>query len=133
VERLLPAVAISITQVRPTPNCFLPYPQYCNGGVSQVDAPVGQSLYNALQVTYNHRISKGLTALVSYTYSKFLDNVEGNNGWSYNGPTNWGATPANNYNLAAEKSVDAGDIPQALVASYVYQLPIGRGKPSVRE
>jgi hypothetical protein len=101
-----------------------PYPQYCNGGVSQADAPVGQSLYNALQITYNHRISKGLTALVSYTYSKFLDNVEGNNSWSYAGNTG----PANNYNLAAEKSVDAGDVPQALVASYVYQLPIGRGK-----
>jgi Carboxypeptidase regulatory-like domain len=105
-----------------------PFPQYCNGGVNQTDAPVGQSLYNALQVTYNHRVSKGLTALVSYTYSKFLDNVEGNNGWSYNGPTNAGVTPANNYNLAADKSVDAGDIPQALVASYIYQLPIGRGK-----
>jgi len=103
-----------------------PYPQYC--GVSQTNAPVGQSLYNALQVTYNHRFSKGLTALVSYTYSKFLDNVEGNNGWSYNGPTNWGETPENNYNLAADKSVDAGDIPQALVASYSYQLPVGRGK-----
>ena len=102
-----------------------PYPQYCNGGVSQSDAPVGQSLYNALQVTFNHRISKGLTALVSYTYSKFLDNVEGNNSWSYAGNTG----PANNYNMAAEKSVDAGDVPQALVASYVYQLPVGRGKP----
>jgi hypothetical protein len=105
-----------------------PYPQYCNGAVSQTDAPVGQSLYNSLQVTYNHRVSKGLTALVSYTYSKFLDNVEGNNAWSYNGPTNWGVTPANNYNLAADKSVDAGDVPQALVASYIYQLPVGRGK-----
>ncbi|WP_263355197.1 TonB-dependent receptor [Acidicapsa acidisoli] len=105
-----------------------PYPQYCNGGVAQTDAPVGQSLYNALQVTYNHRVSKGLTAMVSYTYSKFLDNVAGNNAWSYNGPTNWGVTPANNYNLAADKSVDGGDIPQSLVASYSYQLPIGRGK-----
>jgi len=104
---------------------LLAYPQYC--GVSQTDAPVGQSLYNSLQVTYNHRISKGLTALVSYTYSKFLDNVEGNNSWSYNGAANWGAT-ANYFNIAGEKSVDAGDIPQALVASYVYRLPIGRGK-----
>ena len=105
-----------------------PYPQFCNGAVSQTDAPVGQSLYNALQVTYNHRVTKGLTALVSYTYSKFLDNVEGNNSWSYNGPMNWGAGTANNYNLAADKSVDAGDIPQALVASYTYEVPIGRGK-----
>ena len=107
---------------------LVPFPQYCIGAVSQTDAPVGQSLYNALQVKFEHRVSKGLTALVSYTYSKFLDNVEGNNGWSYNGPTNWGVTPANNYNMAADKSVDAGDIPQALVASYTYQLPVGRGK-----
>lgn len=105
-----------------------PFPQYCNGGVGQEDAPIGQSLYNALQVTYNHRVSKGLTALVSYTYSKFLDNVEGNNSWSYTGNSG----PANNYNLAAEKSVDAGDVPQALVASYVYDLPVGRAELSAR-
>ena len=73
-----------------------PMPQFCNGAVSEMDAPVGQSLYNALQVTFNHRVTKGLTALVSYTYSKFLDNVEGNNGWSYNGPSNWGQGTANN-------------------------------------
>jgi hypothetical protein len=101
-----------------------PYPQFCNSSVSEVDAPVGFSDYNALQVTYNHRISKGLTAIISYTYSKFLDNVEGNQSWSYNGNSG----PANNYNLAAEKSVDGSDIPHSLVASYVYQLPIGRGK-----
>ena len=58
--------------------------------------------YNALQINYNHRISHGLTAMISYTYSKFLDNVEGNQSWSYNGNSG----PANNYNLAAEKSVD---------------------------
>jgi hypothetical protein len=109
----------------PNEQLLVAYPQYC--GVSQTDAPNGQSLYNALQVTYNHRISKGLTALVSYTYSKFIDNVEGNQSWSYNGAANWGAT-ANYFNIAGEKSVDAGDIPHALVASYVYQLPIGRGK-----
>lgn len=99
-----------------------PYSQYCN--VSETDPPVGFSLYNALQVNYNHRFSRGLTALVSYTYSKFLDNVEGNESWSYAG--NQG--PANNYNLAAEKSVDGSDTPHSLVANYIYQLPIGRGK-----
>jgi hypothetical protein len=74
-----------------------PYPQYRS--VGENDAPVGFSNYNALQVSYNHRFSQGLTALVSYTYSKFLDNVEGNNQWSYSGNPG----PANNYNLAAEK------------------------------
>ncbi|WP_158749755.1 TonB-dependent receptor [Acidobacterium sp. S8] len=99
-----------------------PFPQYCN--VTENGANVGFSNYNALQVNYNHRFTKGLTALVSYTYSKFLDNVEGNNAWSYSGNPG----PANNYNLAAEKSVDGSDIPHSLVASYVYDLPIGRGK-----
>jgi len=99
-----------------------PYSQFC--GVQENDAAVGFSNYNALQANFNHRFSKGLTALVSYTYSKFLDNVEGNNSWSYANNTG----PANNYNLAAEKSVDGSDVPQSLVATYVYQLPIGRGK-----
>ncbi|MGD0442323.1 MAG: carboxypeptidase regulatory-like domain-containing protein [Edaphobacter sp.] len=99
-----------------------PFSQYCN--VTENGANIGFSNYNALQVNFNHRFSKGLTTLVSYTYSKFLDNVEGNNSWSYSGAP----SPANNYNLAAEKSVDGGDIPHSLVVSYVYDLPIGRGK-----
>jgi len=99
-----------------------PHPQFC--GVTENGANVGFSNYNALQVNFNHRFSKGLTALVSYTYSKFLDNVEGNNAWSYSGNPG----PANNYNLAAEKSVDGSDIPHSLVANYIYDLPIGRGK-----
>ncbi|WP_263366535.1 TonB-dependent receptor domain-containing protein [Edaphobacter bradus] len=99
-----------------------PYPQFC--GVTENGANIGFSNYNALQINFNHRFSKGLTGLVSYTYSKFLDNVEGNNAWSYSGNSG----PANNYNLAAEKSVDGSDIPHNLVASYVYELPIGRGK-----
>jgi hypothetical protein len=103
---------------------LVPYPQYCLAGVGETDAPVGFSDYNALQVTYKHRFTHGLTAMISYTYSKFLDNVEGNQSWSYNGNTG----PANNYDLAAEKSVDGSDIPQSLVASYIYKLPVGRGK-----
>ena len=99
-----------------------PFPQFC--GVAEADAPVGFSNYNALQVNFNHRFSKGLTALVSYTYSKFLDNVEGNNSWSYSG----NAGPANNYDLAAEKSVDGSDTTHSLVANYIYELPIGRGR-----
>jgi hypothetical protein len=99
-----------------------PFSQFCN--VTENDAPAGYSNYNALQMSYTHRVSRGLTALVSYTFSKFLDNVEGNQSWAYAG----NPTPANNYNLAAEKSVDGGDIPHSLVANYVYDLPVGRGK-----
>lgn len=99
-----------------------PYPQFC--GVSENVAPLGFSLYDALQVNYNHRFSHGLNVLVSYTFSKFLDNTQGTASWAYVG----NSAPANNYNLAAEKSVDAGDIPHSLVVNYIYQLPVGRGQ-----
>jgi hypothetical protein len=99
-----------------------PYPQYCS--VSENVAPVGSSLYNALEATYNHRFHNGLSVLVSYTFSKFLDNVEGAQNWAVNG----NSSPANNYDLAAEKSVDGSDTPQSLVVSYIYDLPIGKGK-----
>jgi hypothetical protein len=99
-----------------------PFPQYCD--VSENDSLPGFTLYDALQVSYNHRFEHGLTVLVSYTYSKFLDNVEGTASWAYVG----NSSPANNYNLAAEKSVDGDDLPQSLVVNYVYALPIGKGK-----
>src|ERR1035438_5935849 len=33
-----------------------------------------------------------------------------------------------NYNLAAEKSLDGSDTPNSLVVTYIYELPIGKGK-----
>jgi hypothetical protein len=40
-----------------------------------------------------------------------------------------GQTPIrDNYNLAAEKSLDAADTPNSLVVTYIYELPIGKGK-----
>ena len=99
-----------------------PYPQYCS--VSENQPNNGFSLYDAFEATYNHRFHKGLSVLVSYTFSKFLDNVEGVNSWAMTG----NSSPANTYNLAAEKSVDGSDTPQSLVVSYIYDLPIGRGK-----
>jgi len=99
-----------------------PYPQYCN--VTENYPASGFDIYNSLQAAYNHRFNKGLNIIVSYTYSKFLDNTEGTQSWAYVG----NSSPANNYNLAAEKSVDAGDTPNSLVASYIYDLPVGRGK-----
>ncbi len=102
-----------------------PFPQYCS--VNQAQAPVGFSSYNALQANYNHRFHQGLNLLVSYTYSKFLDNVEGTNNWSIVGDNGSGGI-RNFYNLAAEKSVDGSDTPHSLVVNYIYELPVGRGR-----
>lgn len=100
-----------------------PYPEFCDVSISQVDN--SWSRYDALQINYTHRWSSGLNVLASYTFSKFTDNTAGTNSWATVG---FGVPIRNYYNLAAEKSVDAADIPQSLVISYIYELPVGKGK-----
>ena len=101
-----------------------PYPQYC--GVSESEAPIGDSFYNALLVDFNHRFNNGMSLLVSYTFSKFIDDVGGTADWAYVGDSSWGFR--NNYDPKLDKSVDGSDITHSLVVNYVYSLPIGRGR-----
>ena len=110
----------------PTVSSFqllLPYAQYCDS-ITNTQAPVGFSNYSALQATYTHRVTAGLNVLASYTFSKFIDNVDGSTDWALA----TSSTIRNYYNLAAERSVDADDIPHSLVISYIYELPVGTGK-----
>jgi hypothetical protein len=100
-----------------------PYPEYCS--VTEAQPSVGSSTYNALQATYTHRWHSGLELNVSYTYSKFMDNVQGASGWAFPGS---GSSVRNSYNLAAERSVDASDLTHSLVANYNYELPFGKDK-----
>jgi Carboxypeptidase regulatory-like domain/TonB dependent receptor len=100
-----------------------PYPEYCS--VTEAPPAVGDSTYNALQATYTHRWHSGLQLNVSYTYSKFMDNVQGASGWAFPGS---GSSVRNSYDLAAERSVDASDLTHSLVVNYSYELPFGNGK-----
>jgi hypothetical protein len=102
-----------------------PYPEFCD--ITENQDPAGGSNYNALDVNYTHRVSQGLTLLASYTFSKFLDNVGGPENWA-SASANFSENIRNVYNLAAEKSVDATDTPHSFVLSYVYELPVGRGR-----
>jgi hypothetical protein len=102
---------------------LLPFPEYCS--VTEAQPAVGGSTYNALQATYTHRWHSGLELNVSYTYSKFMDNVQGASGWAFPGS---GSSVRNSYNLAAERSVDASDLTHSLVISHNYELPFGKGK-----
>ncbi|HEY2930322.1 MAG TPA: carboxypeptidase regulatory-like domain-containing protein [Acidobacteriota bacterium] len=86
-----------------------PFPQYT--GVSGTSL-TGHSTYNALETSFEHRFSHGLWALVSYTFSKYLESTEG----------------ANVYEHLTDKVVASRDTPHILIASYVYDLPFGKGK-----
>ncbi len=99
------------------------YPEYCS--VAESEAPQGDSYYNALLVDYNHRFHSGLNLLVSYTYSKFLDDTSGTADWAYVGNQSGYRNP---YDIKLDKSLDGSDIKHSLVANYIYQLPVGRGQ-----
>jgi hypothetical protein len=86
------------------------------------------ALYHALQTRAEKRFSKGLSFLVAYTWSKDI----GDAGWingeaSPNGYNAWGVQDPTN--LRAERSLLQQDLRHSFVGSWVYELPVGRGKP----
>ncbi len=97
-----------------------PYPQFLN--VNILDMPGASSGFNAMVARLSKRFSQGLSLSVSYQYSKALDNASENQGWEVNDRAR------NYYNLAAERSVSAHDVPHSLAVTYVYELPVGKGK-----
>ena len=52
-----------------------PFPQY--GSISDPWLDVGNSTYNALQITLNKRLAHGLTLMLNYAFSKELDDLVG--------------------------------------------------------
>lgn len=102
-----------------------PYPQYA-GGVSGSTPNIGNSIYHAVQFKYDKHFSQGLSFLTYYTISKLIDDSSfssGNVAWL------GGTTSVQNYkNLRLERSVSAMDVPQRLVMSFSYELPVGKGK-----
>src|SRR5579864_2426342 len=100
-------------------NCGAPFTYI---GPTAYDRSVGKSNYNALQVSLNGQQQRGLTYLVSYTWSKSLDL----------GCTGWygveGCSIQNPYNLQADKGPAATDLPQIFSGAWVYALPFGKGK-----
>jgi len=108
-----------------------PYPQY--GDFNQEDnsfSPdrTGNSTYHAMQLQLNKRFAQGLSFLVSYTVSKNITDADsaGPGVSGFIGTNSF--IGENSYNRAAEKAVSQLDTPQSLVASFFYELPVGRGK-----
>jgi hypothetical protein len=108
---------------------LLPFPQYT---IFEGDSfPIANSIYHALQVRAEKEFSNGLQFLVTYVWSKSIDDASATDGSTvFLGGGN-GFSPLNvqdPFNLRAERSVSVFDIPQVLQLSYVYELPVGRGR-----
>jgi len=83
----------------------------------------GRSSYEALEISVNRRMSKGMSYLLSYTWGKSID--ISCSGWA--GVE--GCANQDPYNTNADKSVSAYDLTHIFTTSVVYELPFGKGKP----
>jgi len=99
---------------------LLPFPQYAGGSVYQWAAHFGKSNYNAGQVVFTHRASKGLTFLASYAFQKTLTDTDG--------AVYYGGAAQDVYNRGLEKSVASFDHTQVLKLTWTYELPVGKGQ-----
>jgi hypothetical protein len=97
------------------------WPYY--GGTFQVMADPSHSTYHSLQLRFQQRLSHGVTVLSSYSYSKSIDNGSGVR-TSDGDPL----TPSNDYNLRLDRGLSAFDFRHRWTTSFLYGLPIGRGR-----
>jgi outer membrane receptor protein involved in Fe transport len=98
-----------------------PFPQFT--GVTALDSWAG-STYHAATVRLDRRFADGFSLLLSYTYSKLLDNNEGGGETQF---SDSGANTVQNWNnWNAEKALSTSDQPQRLVVSGSYLLPFGK-------
>ncbi|MFN0101922.1 MAG: carboxypeptidase regulatory-like domain-containing protein [Bryobacteraceae bacterium] len=100
------------------------YPHFTGFGVNFLGA--GNSTYHALQVSAQKRMSKGLLATLSYTFSKNLGDVNMLTTSFFDAGQNPGYQ--NEFNRAMDRSVLGSDFPHRLVISSVYDLPLGTGR-----
>ena len=79
----------------------------------------GSSHYHGAQFKYSKRLSAGLQALVSYTFSKTIDDYSVI--WPHDNRLNRGVSTGTN----GSKTFD---VPHLFSASYLYELPFGKGR-----
>jgi len=105
-----------------------PYPAF--GDIQWMENRVG-STYNSLQARLEKRFSRGLSALVSYTWGKALTGSPDHISTSGGGAgidTGTFREPQDGNNLRADRGLAEFDIKHRFVASYIYELPFGHGR-----
>ena len=109
---------------------LLPFPQFT--GFQGDSPPIASSTYHALQIRAQKEFANGLQFLVSYSFSKSIDDASATDdsiswlGGGTRGGDTIGVQDPNN--LRPERATSVFDIPHDLQFSYVYALPIGHGK-----
>jgi hypothetical protein len=123
---LVPSGTLSLRTVS-TLQMLRPFPQYVSVSTNSpaLAENIGSSSYHALQIRIQKRFAKGYNFLVTYTNSKLIDNGSGR----IFGESAFVPPVQNSYNLAGERSISEGDVPQRVAMNHTVELPFGKGKP----
>ncbi|HTW79986.1 MAG TPA: carboxypeptidase regulatory-like domain-containing protein [Terracidiphilus sp.] len=91
---------------------LVPYPQFGNSGIYEVNETIGQSWYNAAMLHVEQRASHGLTLTANYNFSKLIEQDD----------------YLNDQDTTLEKRVSPFDHAEHFTVGAIYELPFGKGK-----
>jgi len=88
----------------------------------------GYSNYNGLLTTLHHKMTHGLQFDLNYTWSHSLDNISApaNEAFGSNGA---GGIMCDSIHISVCYGNSDFDVQNAITADWIYELPVGRGKP----
>jgi hypothetical protein len=102
-----------------------PFPEFLT--VAPYRNNVGSTVYHGFEAKLEQRFDRGISCLVSYTHSKLIDTASSVFDASVlTGPVA-NFPVADSFNLRRERDSSTGDIPNVFVASYTWEIPVGRG------
>lgn len=106
----------ALNPVRPFPNLSASSPIEAGKPLLNITfrEGTGNSNYNALWITANKRMARGLQFNASYTFSKSID---------YNSQSSQGVTVQDSYNLRGDRGLSDFDVRHRFVISGLYELP----------
>ena len=94
-----------------------PYPNFADINIM---GDTGQSIYDALQVSFRQRLWRGLQFDLNYTWAHAIDDVEDAGLFS--------PEPQDNNDFKAERGSGSSDIRHSVSYDLIYSLPVGRGR-----
>jgi hypothetical protein len=98
------------------------YP-WADFGIIQLVQNGANGNYNALSIKATRRFTRGLSVIGSYTWSKSIDDTSGIRTQGYDT-----LFPQNSYCIECERGLSSFDVRHRLVASALYDLPVGKGR-----
>ena len=122
-NQIHPSLVGMIDSAGTAPQVLRPFPQFSN--VVMISPTFGDSEYHGVNFKLEKRYSNGIQFQTNYTWAKAMDNVEGRN--ELGGED--GRIPfADQYNRRIAWSVGGSHVAHRVIASVVYDIPIGQGR-----